>query len=128
MQYCFSTSSKIDATTNYEKGVVFEKIAADMLVHSGYKILGTRVRNQYGEIDLIVQKDNDVVAVEVKQRRTLNTSLECISDRQKARISRAFSVFISERVNLFENYRIDVVCFDKNGKYEHIQNAFCIDS
>ena len=105
---------------------MFEEMAANILTKMGFCIIGKRIKNKYGEIDLIVQHGNDIVAVEVKQRKTLSTSLECISNRQKLRIINAFSLFISERVNQFENYRIDVVCFDKNGRYEYIKNAFSI--
>ncbi len=121
--------NNIQKQTNYAKGVAFEKLAANILKQHGFDIIGNRVRNKYGEIDLIAQKGIDIIAVEVKQRKTLSTSLECISKRQQIRIANAFAMFISERVNnKFENYRIDVVCFDKNGMYEYIENAFSINT
>lgn len=113
--------------TSYEKGISAEFCARKHLLSLGYKIIDQRMRNQYGEIDIIAQKGEDVVAVEVKQRKTLNDSRECISKAQRSRIARAFSLFISERNEMFENYRIDVVCFDILGRFEHIENAFLIE-
>ncbi len=113
--------------TSYEKGISAEFCAKKYLLSLGYTIIGQRIRNRYGEIDVIAKKGKDVVAVEVKQRKTLNDARECISKNQRKRISRAFSLFISERNEIFENYRIDVVCFDILGRFEQIENAFFIE-
>ncbi|MDR0552755.1 MAG: YraN family protein [Holosporales bacterium] len=113
--------------SSYEKGISAELCARNLLISKGYSIIGQRVKNMYGEIDIIAKKGKDVVAVEVKQRRTLTASKECITYRQKCRISHAFLLFISESKELFENYRIDVVCFDMSGRFEHIENAFFIE-
>lgn len=112
--------------TSYEKGVSAELCAKNYLKAKGYEIVGKRVRNKYGEIDIIAKKENNVIAIEVKQRQTLDKSRECISKTQQHRIARAFSLFISERNEMFENYRIDVVCFDILGRFEHIEDAFFI--
>jgi putative endonuclease len=111
----------------YEKGISAELCAQKYLVSKGYKIIGQRVRNQYGEIDILAQKKDDIVACEVKQRRTLSSSKTCITKNQIGRIARAFSLIISQRNKLFENYRIDVICFDIQGRIEHIENAFYIE-
>jgi putative endonuclease len=116
-----------NSLSSYDKGISAELCAKKHLVSKGYKIIGQRVRNEYGEIDIIAQKGNDVVACEVKQRKTLGSSRDCLTKRQKGRIARAFALVISERNEIFENYRIDVVCFDIYGRIEHIENAFYIE-
>ncbi|MDR1488676.1 MAG: YraN family protein [Holosporales bacterium] len=116
-----------NSLSTYEKGISSEFCASKLLISKGYKILHFRMRNMYGEIDIIAQKNDVIVAVEVKQRKTLDSSKESITYRQKRRISEAFLLFISERNEMFETYRIDVVCFDSNGRFEHIENAFYIE-
>ncbi|MDR1333414.1 MAG: YraN family protein [Holosporales bacterium] len=115
------------AIPTYEKGVSSEFCAAKMLKDKGYKILGRRVRTAHGEIDILAQKDGDLIAVEVKQRRTLDYARACVTSRQRKRISNALMFIASERDELFESYRIDVVCFDSVGRFEHIENAFPVE-
>lgn len=113
--------------TSYEKGISAELCAKNYLVSKGYKIIGKRIRNIYGEIDILATKDRDIVAVEVKQRKSLDSSKDSITYKQKCRISNAFNLIVSQMKEMFENYRIDVVCFDRLGRFEHIENAFYIE-
>jgi putative endonuclease len=111
----------------YEKGISAESCASKRLEADGYKIIGRRVRTKYGEIDILAKRGNDLVAVEVKQRKSLDSARACIAQRQRRRISNAMLAVISERDELFENYRVDVICFDTVGRFEHIENAFPIE-
>ena len=130
-QDSFCSSGLIGANrsylTSYEKGISAELCAANELISKGYEILGKRVKTKYGEIDILAKKGKDVVAIEVKQRKTLNTSRDCITNKQRKRISNAFLFIISNRDEIFENYRVDVLCLDSVGRFEHIENAFCIE-
>ncbi len=117
-----------DFLSNYEKGISAESCAEKELKLKGYEVLGKRVRTKYGEIDILARKGKDLVAVEVKQRKTLDAARECISLRQQKRILNAFLFLISEMNESFESYRIDVVCLDSVGRFEHIENAFPIES
>ncbi len=114
--------------STYEKGISAERIAAKVLQDEGYEILGHRIRTSYGEIDLLAKKENEVVAIEVKQRKTMSDAKCCISFRQQKRILNALLFIASQRNKPFENYRIDVVCLDAVGRFEHIENAFAIEA
>lgn len=113
--------------STYEKGISAERIASKYLQKLGYKILGQRIRTGYGEIDLLAKKGNDIIAIEVKQRQTLSAAKCCVSLRQQRRIWNALSFIASQRNKPLENYRIDVVCLDAVGRFEHIKNAFSIE-
>lgn len=126
-EHCGLHATNRNHLSSYEKGISAEICAANELVSKGYEILGKRIKIKYGEIDLLAKRGQDVVAVEVKQRKTLNSSRDCISLKQRKRIVNAFLSIISDRNELFENYRIDVVCLDSVGRFEHIENAFCIE-
>lgn len=114
--------------SNYEKGISAEACAEKELKLKGYEILGRRIRTKYGEIDILAKKDKDIVAVEVKQRKTLASAKESISMRQQRRILNALLFIMFERNELFESYRIDVVCLDTVGRFEHIENAFPVEN
>ena len=112
--------------STYEKGIFAERVASKILASKGYEILGQRIRTEYGEIDLLVQKGNEIVAVEVKLRKTLIRAKSCIPFKQQKRILNALLLIASERGNSFENYRVDVICLDAIGRFEHIKDAFSV--
>jgi len=111
-------------SSSYAKGLLAEAKAFETLENLGYEILARRLRTPYGELDILAKYRNTVVAIEVKQRRTLPEARECIRPYQMRRICRALQFVMSERNIKFENYRIDVICLDHAGHYEHIKNAF----
>ena len=112
--------------STYEKGIFAERVASKILVSKGYEVLGQRIRTEYGEIDLLVQKGNEIVAVEVKLRKTIIRAKSCISFKQQKRILNALLLIASVRGNSFENYRVDVICLDAVGRFEHIKDAFSV--
>lgn len=116
--------------SNYLKGINAESKVVKILIDSGYAILGRRVKTKYGEIDILAIKDNTVVAIEVKQRKTLDIARECLTIRQMHRIAKALQFIIYQRstLNALENYRIDVVILDRIGNYEYIMNAFSFET
>ena len=116
------TNNMINA---YNKGFKAEDIAAEYLSDKMYDVLARRMKTKYGEIDLICKYKNTIVAVEVKYRKDGSTIYECISDKQRRRISMAFLSLINNYTG--EEYRIDVV-YIYNGVIEHVENAFYIEN
>jgi putative endonuclease len=112
--------------STYEKGISAESCARKKLEADGYRIIDRRIRTKYGEIDILAKRGDDLIAVEVKQRKSLDSARSCITQKQQRRISNAMLAVISEREEPFENYRVDVICFDTVGRFEHIDNAFPI--
>jgi putative endonuclease len=105
-----------------------EDIAADHLIKSGYKIL---IRNwKWGkhEIDIIAEKDDLVVFVEVKTRTGdfLGGLPSAIStDKQKSIIYAADGYL--QKFNVDKESRFDVITITGSGdskKIDHIENAF----
>ena len=64
----------------------------------------------------------------MKQIKTLSEAKSCISCRQQKRILNALVFISGQRNKPFENYRIDVVCLDAVGRFEHIENAFSVEA
>ncbi|MGB0719231.1 MAG: YraN family protein [Bdellovibrionales bacterium] len=122
------------AQTPYEKGVAAEARAAAQLRLAGYKILKTRYKTRYGEIDVIALSGDMLVFVEVKARETLDDSLYAITPRNRRRVEQAALYFLAEHPD-YADYamRFDVMAFSKNGKAggmwaEHLDNAWQLGS
>ena len=62
------------------KGRTGEAAAAEILRKKGYKILGMNFSCRAGEIDIIAQKENVVVFVEVKTRKNSSFATRRSSD------------------------------------------------
>lgn len=115
------------ALTSYEKGIAAESIATQKIQSIDFAIIDRRIKTTYGEIDILAIKDDCVVAFEIKQRKTILSARDCLTDKQKHRIAKAFLYIITKRNKIFENYRIDVIYLDSSGRSEHIENAFYIE-
>ena len=81
--------------TTYQRGVAAEHLAAIFLRFKGYRVLERRYKTPVGEIDLIVRRGNTLVFVEVKERSTMRTALECLTPAMRARIIRAAQFYIA---------------------------------
>ncbi len=55
---------------NKELGIRGEKVAIRYLVRRGFRLLDKNVKIKYGELDLVLFKDNKVHFVEVKYRNS----------------------------------------------------------
>ena len=92
-------------------GEVGERLAADFLRRSGYKILRRNCRTRLGEIDIVARDGDEVVFVEVKTRSSKSWGLpeDAISAAKRRKISRAAIAF-ADRHRLRERaLRFDVV-------------------
>ena len=74
--------------------------AAIWLMAKGYRILGFRLRTPQGEIDLLAQRGQVLAVVEVKQRTTLESALEAVTQTQRDRLRRAGQMLAARRPSL----------------------------
>ena len=105
-----------------------ETIAKDYLLEKGYSIVEKNWRYLKAEIDLIVQKDNFIVFVEVKTRSSNNYGdpESFVSDRQQKMIINAASEYIMKN-DIESEARFDIISIIINNKAEdikHIEDAF----
>lgn len=109
-----------------KRGRRSETWAALLLMAKGYRILGRRVRNHAGEIDLIAQSPAGVVCfVEVKARAAADRAAEALRPKQKARIARAAEIFVAKRPGLAaKGMRFDTVMLAPRSWPRHIRDAW----
>ncbi len=111
--------------SNYEKGIKSEKKAFLYLRKKGFILIHHRLKTPYGEIDLLMKKNDLLVVVEVKQRSSINQALYAIDLRQQQRIIDAFCWWQSTKTTALEgSVRFDVVVIDRQGRLGHLENAF----
>ncbi|MEP2024399.1 MAG: YraN family protein [Reichenbachiella sp.] len=102
-----------------------EERALKFLIELGYTLQKRNYRYKRSEIDIIVQKGNTIVFVEVKFRKTTKFGHpeEFVSDNQKRSIVSGAEHFISE-TNWQENIRFDIIAIDGQFNIEHFEDAF----
>lgn len=114
--------------TNQLHGVVSEDAAARLYEQQGGKVLARRALTDAGEIDLIVLLGEEVVFVEVKASKNLETAAHALSPRQIARIGLAAEIWLSENeYRPDQNMRFDLVVTDRAGGSKIIENALSFD-
>lgn len=105
-----------------------EDIAASYLINKGYKILHRNWKSGRKELDIVAEKDDYVVFVEVKTR-TYDLNVPPDSpvkfEKEKSMIFAANSYI--QKYNITKEGRFDVIKIiteGKNSRIEHIENAF----
>jgi len=113
-----------------EVGAIGEKLAADLLKKHGYKILQRNYRCREGEVDIIAQKDDSLVFVEVRTKKSsgFGTPEESVSFFKREKLISLANAYIQTLDNPPASWRIDVVAVElapnnKVSRLEHIENA-----
>ena len=105
-----------------------EHLVAFRLRRKGWRMLQSRYRSTYGEIDLIMQKPERLLFVEVKfTSQTSDDALEQIlpASWQRQRIYSSANYFLSEypAISLYE-MRFVVALVHPNGRIRFIEDHF----
>jgi putative endonuclease len=101
-----------------------EAVAAWYLRLKGYRILASRFKTPAGEIDLVAQRFDTIVFVEVKARRSgsLDDAWNAVNAR---RVSSASDYFLMRHPRLAQsNLRYDVIFLAPMTWPRHVVNAF----
>ncbi|HEX6866591.1 MAG TPA: YraN family protein [Caulobacteraceae bacterium] len=102
-----------------------EVLAAIWLMAKGYRILGFRLGQRQGEIDLLAHKRGVLAVVEVKRRRTLEAALEAVRPEQRDRLRRAAAQIVSRRPALKDAaIRLDLFALAPGRRPRHIPDAW----
>lgn len=90
----------------------------------GHRLIARRWTGPAGEIDLVMEKDGEVIFVEVKASRTHARAAQALSQRQIARLLRSAEHCLgSFPKGLATPMRFDVALVDGQGKLDVIVNA-----
>lgn len=115
--------------TQQELGVLGEDLAVTFLAKKGFTILTRNYRFGHLEIDVICQKDDLLVVVEVKTRQTaeIGEPWRAVTKSKQRQLIKATEHYIFEN-NILSETRFDVISIVHNSHrtvVEHIEDAFC---
>jgi putative endonuclease len=116
--------------TRKSTGILGEELAKHLLNERGYSIIERNYRTREGEIDLVATKDDFLVFVEVRTKRSrlFGTPEESITVKKMEHLRAAANKYRDTHDNLPSSWRIDVVCIELNAlgrpeRFEIIENA-----
>ena len=105
-----------------------EEIARNYLVQNGYRLRDTNWRYRKNEIDIIAEKNNFLVVVEVKTRTSdyFENPKEAVTRKKQKFIIQAAEAYIMEKdVDLETRFDIiAVTIINHKTEIEHIEDAF----
>jgi putative endonuclease len=108
-----------------EVGKLGEKAAQKFLKRRGYRIRDTGFRCRQGEIDIIAQRKDCLVFVEVRTKSNLDfgTPEESITQAKKERLIASALAYTTTHQDIPSLWRIDVVAIelDDRGKAKRIE-------
>lgn len=92
-------------------GIEGENLATKYLINSEYKIIKRNFSCKQGEIDIIAQKDDEIIFVEVKTRRNkkYGEPIDAVTELKKNHLKKAIEYYLYIN-NLQDSFiRIDVI-------------------
>ncbi len=113
---------------HYKLGKKGEELATAYLLKKGYEIVMLNYHFQKAEVDIIAQKQDILVAVEVKTRSStyFGNPQDFVSKKKIQLLVKAMNEFVTQR-NLDVEVRFDIVSIVKDAntyKIEHFEDAF----
>lgn len=111
-----------------ELGKLGEELAVEFLQQEGYSILETNWFFDKAEIDIIAQKDNLLIVIEVKTRSSNDFGLpqDFVKPKKIQLLVKAVNQYV-EKNDLDVEVRFDIIAVTKQGNefnIEHIKEAF----
>jgi len=115
-------------TQHLKLGERAEQQACQFLKAQGLKLIEKNWHYYTGEIDLIMQDDDDIVFVEVRYRTNINYGkpIETISQSKRKKIIKTALCYLQRKKWLNRSCRFDVVSIYQE-KLEWIKHAFTAD-
>lgn len=113
---------------HYELGKKGEKLAVELLIKKGYTIRERNWRFQKAEIDILAQKEEILVVVEVKTRSTnaFGNPQDFVNQKKIKLLVSAVDAYIQQR-DLDLSVRFDIIAITKKNEdyqLDHLEDAF----
>ncbi len=113
--------------SNKDKGSAGEKKAIEYLENNNYKIVSKNFSSKFGEIDIIAEKDENLIFIEVKYRKSNShgSPLEAVTRYKQNTIIKVSKYFLYLNPEKYQKkfIRYDVIGI-KGDNLDHIKGAF----
>lgn len=110
------------------KGKLGENLAVRFLIKNGYRLLRRNFYSRYGEIDIIAEKGDLIVFVEVKYRKSGRHSAPALAVnlKKQEKIKKTALCYIGENDISGKDFRFDIIEISgvNELKLNHIESAF----
>jgi|Deesub1362A_J573_1020465.scaffolds.fasta_scaffold03784_4 putative endonuclease len=107
-----------------------ESLACQRLRHGGYRILERNWRVREGELDIVAEREGEIVFVEVKTRRSeqFGPPEESFTPTKRGRLLAAALAYLEQHGLTNRAWRVDLVAIQMDGRggmvrYDHYQNV-----
>ncbi|GEM_PF-162559 len=112
-----------------EKGLKGEKVAEKYLISLGYQILAQNYHSYFGEVDLVCQKGETIVFVEVKnyKKDSIKTPYQAVSNSKRHKIIKTAQRYIMEHRLDNVAVQFDVLIIESGNVIDHLEGAFILD-
>ncbi|AHM02849.1 hypothetical protein roselon_00404 [Roseibacterium elongatum DSM 19469] len=105
-------------------GQAAEEQVARAYERAGHTIRARRWRGPLGELDIVAERDGEMVFVEVKSAATAARAAEALTQRQIQRLMRSAEHFLGTcPKGALTPMRFDVALVDGRGRIEIVRNA-----
>ena len=107
-------------------GHAFEKQACDFLTTNGLSLISKNYHCPFGEIDLIMQENDEIIFVEVRMRMhsAYGNAIESIDYFKQKKLLKSATYYLQQQDLIDKvNCRFDVIGFSNN-RIEWIRDAF----
>ncbi len=123
---CGSEPALTRGRAAWHRGLAAETAACNALERDGWTILMRRARTPCGEIDIVAERSDALLAfVEVKARPALGAAAAALSPRQQARLLRAAEILLATHPDwTHDGIRFDLLLVDPAGTVRRIADAF----
>ena len=113
---------------NQHLGKTGEEIAEQFLQAQGYRSLAKNWHSRYGELDLIMEKDSEIVFVEVKLRSNLSFGHpeEMVSYTKMSKIKKTAEQYLDREAGREKFWRFDIIAITLKGHdldIDHFENV-----
>lgn len=114
--------------TQQELGIYGEDMAERYLKKNGYRIRKRNFRYLKFELDIVAEKDGQIVVIEVKTRQTaeIGEPWRAVTRKKQRQIITAADFYVQSR-DLTNEVRFDIISIVHNSfrtDLEHIEDAF----
>ncbi|MEJ5312981.1 MULTISPECIES: YraN family protein [Anaerolinea] len=106
-----------------------EDLAVKYLTQKGYIILARNVRTEFGEIDIVAQRGETMIFVEVKTRTSQDFGYpeSALTPQKKSHLLSAIQAYLQKAVSEPPAWQVDILAIEREkGKeplIEHFENA-----
>lgn len=110
---------------NHHAGHAAEDQVARAYEATGHRVRARRWRGGTGEIDLVLEKDGEIVFVEVKASKSHAAAAQAVGPHQIARLLQSAEAYVGRlATGSLTPMRFDVALVDRVGRLDIIPNAF----